>query len=205
MSRDPYDLSDREILEMVLNGRTDTFEILIERYSSKVFEIVRKHIPHDQIEEVAHDVFVRTFQSLASFSEKAPFNHWLSRIATRCCYDFWRERYKSREVSLSSITEEHQKWLDDALAARSVEAFEEAASKREATEVLEYALNRLCPEDRMVLTLVYLEGASVQEAADLMGWSVVRVKVRACRSKQRIKKMIARLDGFRKECAASGK
>jgi RNA polymerase sigma-70 factor (ECF subfamily) len=43
----------------------------------------------------------------------------------------------------------------------------------------------------MVLTLVYLEGQSVREAARLLGWSVVNVKVRAHRAKRALRRLFS--------------
>jgi RNA polymerase sigma-70 factor (ECF subfamily) len=42
----------------------------------------------------------------------------------------------------------------------------------------------------MVLTLVHLEGHSVREAAELLGWSTVNVKVRAHRARQQLRKVL---------------
>jgi RNA polymerase sigma-70 factor, ECF subfamily len=42
----------------------------------------------------------------------------------------------------------------------------------------------------MVVTLVHLEGRSVREAAELLGWSVVNVKVRAYRVRQQLRKIL---------------
>jgi len=48
----------------------------------------------------------------------------------------------------------------------------------------------LSPENRAVLTLVHLDGHSVREAASLLGWSVVNVKVRAHRARQALRKIL---------------
>jgi RNA polymerase sigma-70 factor (ECF subfamily) len=50
-------------------------------------------------------------------------------------------------------------------------------------------LGQLSPENRLVLTLVYLEGHSVREAARLLGWSAVNVKVRAYRARQALRQL----------------
>ena len=55
--------------------------------------------------------------------------------------------------------------------------------------MLQWALSRLSPEHRMVLTLVHLEGYSVREAARLLGWNVVNVKVRAYRARQALRQL----------------
>jgi RNA polymerase sigma-70 factor, ECF subfamily len=57
--------------------------------------------------------------------------------------------------------------------------------------MLDWAMDRLSPEDRMVVELIYLEGLSGKEAADLLGWSVANVKVRAFRSRNKLRKLLS--------------
>ena len=66
-------------------------------------------------------------------------------------------------------------------------------SEKEAKEVLAWALNRLSAEDRMVVEMVYLEGMTGREAAELLGWSVTNVKVRSFRSRIRLRKLLSGL------------
>jgi len=177
---------DAESIDRVLHGDIDRFADLIARHRQHVLKIVQGHVPADRVEEVAHDVFVRAYRSLSQYAGPAPFDHWLSRLAVRTCYDFWRT-CRRIDVPVSALTEDQVGWLDHALAAESAEQFREAADRRESLEVLEWALAKLSPEHRLVLTLVTLEGHSVREAADLLGWSVVNVKVRCYRARKALR------------------
>ena len=56
--------------------------------------------------------------------------------------------------------------------------------------ILDQAMARLKPEDRLVITLFELEDRSVREVAELTGWSESRVKVRAFRARQALKRHI---------------
>jgi len=177
---------DAEIIERVLHGEIDRFAELIARHRQQVLKIVSGHVPADHIAEVAHDAFVRAYRSLSRFSQRVPFEHWLSRLAVRTCYDFWRAQRRA-DVPVSTLTGEQSGWLDRALAAESDERFREQADRRESLEVLDWALSRLSGDDRLVLTLVALEGRSAREAADLLGWSVVNVKVRGYRARRKLR------------------
>lgn len=187
------ELSDKVIIERVLHGQVNAFETLLEKYRDHVFGIVLKHVPYDKAEEVAHDAFVRTYRSLSTFNGSGSFKHWLSGITVRCCYDFWREHYKNREWPISSLSEDHQKWVDSLLATRSLESLHEEARQQEAQEVLEWAMDRLSAEDRTVLTLVYLDDFPVKETANLLRWSITKVKVRAHRARHRLRKLLSDL------------
>lgn len=184
--------SDAEIVRRVIEGEINAFESLLLRYKDHVLEVVKKHVPYNEVEETAHDVFVRAYQSLSTFKGRSSFKQWLSTIAVRTCYDFWRKRYRSRELPMSSLTEEHQEWLERVVSNRSGQSFDDKASQREARELLDWALDRLSPGDRMILELVYLEGLSGREAADLLGWSVANVKVRSLRARRKLRNLLAR-------------
>jgi RNA polymerase sigma-70 factor (ECF subfamily) len=98
-------------------------------------------------------------------------------------------------VPLSTLTDDHQRWLDEALASQSREAFFEQTTKREGEEVLQYALEKLPAEDKMVLSLVHLQGLSLREAATVLGWGLIKTKVRAHRARRQMRKIITELIG----------
>ncbi len=182
--------NDDEIVGQVVAGNVNAFEHLLKKYQYLVLGTVKKHVPSDQIEDTVQDVFVRAYRSLPTYKGKNSFKHWLSVIAVRACYDFWREHYKSRELPMSSLTEENEAWLNAALFDNSSQSFREAGLQKEAREILDWALERLSAEDRMVLELVYLEGLSVKEAAGQLGWSTANVKVRLFRSRKKLQSLL---------------
>ena len=187
------DNGDGDIIRRILDGDVDAFEELIERYKQHVFAIVKNHVPSNRVEEVAHEVFVQSYKSLATYSAKSPFEHWLSRIAVRRCCDFWREYKRSREIPISVLSENHQDWIEGVLSASSQDDFESRSTRREAREVVDWALEQLSADDRMVLTMVHLEGHSVKDVAKLLGWSVAKVKVRALRSRYTLRKIVGNM------------
>jgi RNA polymerase sigma-70 factor, ECF subfamily len=190
MQNDPIKSSDTEIVRRILKGDVNAFESLLIRYKDTVLNIVKKHVPYNDVEETIQNVFLRAYQSLPSFRGESGFRQWLSSIAVRTCYDFWRKTYRSREVPMSVLTEKHQKWLEDVIAEQSEQSINEKGSQNEARELLDWALGRLSAEDRMVMELVYLEGLSGKEAADLLGWSISNVKVRCFRSRKKLEKIL---------------
>jgi RNA polymerase sigma-70 factor (ECF subfamily) len=199
MDTDPHGSADAEVVYQVVSGDVNAFERLLKRYEAHVLRIVKKHIPFDKVEEVAQDVFIRIYQSLPNFKRDDSFKQWLSTITVRTCYDFWRKHYRYREIPISSLSEKHQAWLEEAMATRSSQSFDDIASQNEAREILDWALDRLSPEDRMVLELVYLEGYSVKEAANLLGWSTTKVKVRSFRSRKKLHKLFKEMSLSRRK------
>ena len=190
MQKDSLSLSDAEIVCQVLDGDVNAFEFILTRYKVQVLKIVKRHVPNEAAEETIQEAFVRAYESLPTFKGTGDFSQWLSSIAVRTCYDYWRKAYRSREVPLSVLTERHAQRMEQLISQRSEESFDELGSQREAREILSWALGKLSAENRMVLELVYLEGLSVQEAAELLGWSKANVKVRSFRARMKLEKLL---------------
>jgi len=181
---------DQEVIDDIRDGNVEAFETLVNKYEGRVFMIVRAHVPSSAVDDVAQDVFVRAYRALASFAGKSPFEHWLSGIATRTCFDYWRKQYRIPEHAASAVTPEQQDWMDQLLATESRTRYAELARREEAVELLQTALRALPAADRSVLTVVHIEGHSVREAADLLGFSLVNVKVRLHRARRKLRQAI---------------
>jgi RNA polymerase sigma-70 factor, ECF subfamily len=186
-----FNQSDYDVVLQVVKGDVNAFEILINRHKDHIKKIVLRHLPFQAAEETVHDVFVRAFKSIDKYKARGGFKQWLSSIAVRTCYDYWRKAYRSREVAMSSLGEKHRKWLEEIADDRSNGYHSEQSEREEARELLDWALARLSPEDRMVLELIYLQGLSVKEASELLGWSSSNVKVRSFRSRKKLKKILS--------------
>ena len=173
--------TDLRDVEAVLAGDGDAYARLVRRYQDSVattmWRFTRDRL---QWEELVQDVFVEAYSSLPGFKDRAPLLHWLRKIATRVGYRFWRRRDRQRGLAPVSIRD----W-DQVLDPRRDETH-----AREAAEIVHAVLQRLNPRDRLVLTLIYLEGCSVAEAATLAGWSKTMVKVQAHRARKRLAQLL---------------
>lgn len=183
--------TDADIVKKVLSGDVNAFETLLERHEAHVFTVTRRHVPPCEVAGVAQDVFVRAFQGLSGFRDKSGFKAWLSAIAVRACFDFWRKRYRNREVPTSQLSEEHREWLEQAVSGQADAAFDENARQSELLKILDWAMDRLSAAERMVMELVYLEGLSHREAGDLLGLSAANVKIRVFRARRKLQRLFA--------------
>lgn len=183
-------MDDAEIIRRVTAGEVDLFETLVNRYRVHVARIVSRHVPRDRVDELCQDTFIRAYRSLGTVKKGVRFKSWISSIATRSCYDHWRRVYRNREILESEMTPECEERVAEAFSTASQEKYREERTRNEARELLQALLNTLSPEDRMVLELVHLEGLSGREAAELLGWSVANVKIRAFRARSKLKKAL---------------
>ncbi|MFZ3056119.1 MAG: RNA polymerase sigma factor [Smithella sp.] len=183
-------ITDGEIIGRILSGRINDFEVLLNRYRGYVFKIVSGLLPPDAVPDLSQEIFLAVYKSLPQYDERKMFKKWLACIAIHRCYDYWRLHYRNTEIPISALTEDHQRWLDEVVSAPSRDAFDHTETQKEMQEILQRALADLSAEDRMVITLVHLEGLSIKEAAEVLGWSSINVKVRIHRSRKKMRKRI---------------
>ena len=182
--------SEAELITAVLKGDSASFEPLIRKYSPRVFATARRYARRDsEVEDIVQEVWLKAFDKLKTFRSEAPFEHWLMRMTVRICYDFLRGHQRNRESSFSEISEPEADWLDRFVADPGSAAEDADAAKLLIGRVLE----KLSPPARLVIQLLEIEDRSVKEIAQITGWSVPLVKVRAFRARAEMRKILTRM------------
>jgi RNA polymerase sigma-70 factor, ECF subfamily len=184
----PWD--DARIIESVLAGEVDRFELLIHRHERTVLAIIKKHIPSEQVEDMAQEVFVRAYQSLKNYKGSGDFKSWLAAIAVRACYDYWRKHYRRKEVSWEGASEKQRLLISHNMAQEAMARYDQKENLKEDQELLQWALDQLPAAERMVLELVYFEDLPGKEVARLLGWSVANVKIRTYRARNKLRRIL---------------
>ena len=182
--------TDKELISAVLEGDAASFEPLVTRYQPRVFATARRYARReDEVADSVQEIFIKAYQKLSTYRAEAPFEHWLMRMAVRTCYDFLRKHQRNREYNVTEISDEENDWLENV----GDEGPERETAQAAAKALVERLLDGLSPDFRIVITLLEIEEKSVKEIADLTGWSVSLVKVRAYRARKQMRKMLARI------------
>ena len=163
------------------SGSSFAYGRIVERYQQTI-AIQMRRFSRDlrTCEELTHDVFVEAYTSLHSFRFSSPFLHWLRRIAVRVGYRFWKS--KNRETLIVSISDKQFFEIEDHSS--------DLRSPSEAAEIVHHLLSQLPPADRLVLTVTYLDGCSIKEAAYRCGWTVTGTKLRLFRARRKMVKLL---------------
>jgi RNA polymerase sigma-70 factor (ECF subfamily) len=182
--------TEAELIAAALKGDAASFEPLVQKYSPRVFATARRYARRDsEVEDIAQEVWLKAFDKLKSFRGEAPFEHWLMRMTVRTCYDFLRGHQRNRESSFTDLSDPENDWLE-----RFVTAPEMASDHADAAKLLiGRVMKKLSPPARLVITLLEIEDRSVKEIAELTGWSVSLVKVRAFRARAEMRKIVAKM------------
>ena len=175
--------ADLENVRLAGRGDGDAYRRLVERHQGHVGRILWRFSRDRRVhEELVQDVFVESYLSLSHYRGKAPFERWLTRIATRVGYRYWKEKARRRRTGPFDI----QEW-DKATDGDGVL---EALEPDQAAEMLHRVFEQLAPRDRLVLTLRYLEQCDVVETAQRTGWTKTMVKVQTMRARNRLRKLL---------------
>jgi RNA polymerase sigma-70 factor (ECF subfamily) len=182
------DPADRRDVELSLAGDHGAFERIVGRYQNDIASTMWRFCrDRNTWEALVQETFVEAYFSLAGYGHRAPLLYWLRRIATRVGYRWLRNEYRHRE-------REPRESHDVGHVAS------QAKDRNETAELAEWVhamLGRLKPRDRLVLTLLYLEECTIEEAAARTGWSVSMVKVQAHRARKRLRATLDEADGRR--------
>jgi len=164
-----------------------SFDDLVARWKVRVFRLAGRFFPRpEDAEDVAQEVFLKVFRSLPSYRGDAPLEHWILRIATTTCQDELRRR-RRRPAPGAPGAVSAESLIEQALAGKALDAAEADAARTLAATLLD----RLPERDRVVLTLLDLEGFSAAEVAAFTGSTRAAVKVRALRARRALRRMVA--------------
>src|SRR5882757_6522615 len=100
-------------LERVRAGDEEAARMLFQHLFPLVIKVVRSHLPRRMSEEdLVQTVFMKVFANLEQYSAKAPFEHWVSRIAVNTCIKALRAEKVRPELRWADLPEEAADVLD---------------------------------------------------------------------------------------------
>jgi RNA polymerase sigma-70 factor (ECF subfamily) len=184
--------TDESLVEAVRGGDDSAFEQIFERHRRRIARMVGRFFNRpERVEEILQEVFTKVYFALGAYSAErgSSFGAWLSRVAINLCYDELRRARRRPETSISGITGDEIVWLNAQLSLDA--AGPDAESAVVSRDLANKLLARLSADDRIVLTLLDAEELSVAEIAVIMGWKVSKVKVRAHRARQSLRRVLA--------------
>jgi len=178
-------------LQRVQQGDDDAARLLLNHLYPLVISIVRGHLPRRTSEEdLVQMIFVKVFAKLDQFSGTVPLAHWVSRIAVNTCLNALQAERIRPELRWADLTEEEEHVIRS-LAATTDDL--DASHSVGARDLVNKLLARLQPADRLVVTLLHMEGRSVEEIRQITGWNLSLIKVRAFRARHKLRKHLALL------------
>jgi len=184
--------SDQRLVKLVLAGDETAFEQIFDRYKRLAASVASRYFQRpEQIEEIIQISFTKAYFELKNFRGRhdASLASWLARITTNTCLDALRSQNRKSEDLLCELTEPEIEILFAATAVNGGKNTEKSLVERDLAEKL---LARLAAEDRAILQMLDAEEMSVSEVAEITGWSSSKIKIRAFRARNALRKILRR-------------
>ena len=174
-------LGDNEIISRVLKGERNAYAELVNRYQAYVFTLVLRMIKsREDAEEVAQDVFIKAYRSLADFRGESKFSTWLYTIANTTSITFLRKKKLDVHSLDNEKVFEVADSKDSGFRANLVE-------QKSRVNMVNEAIAMLSPDDAEIITLFYKAEQNLEEISRILRIETNTVKVRLHRARTRLK------------------
>ena len=183
------DSNTAELVEQACNQDERAFEILVERFTSRLKAIARFYLDSDHdIEDVIQEVWIKAYRNLHTLKEPRKFLYWLARITKYSCIDKKRNDAKKRnDVS-----------LDDETRRYFIECYMENnedlscyLEREELKEVIKKALKDLPETYSLPVSLYYMDDMKLKEIEEILGLTSSTVKWRLYHGRLLLRKAIS--------------
>ncbi len=165
-------------IEEILNGQTDRYALLVNKYKDMLFALTMGMLKNrEEAEEVSQDIFVKIFNALPKFQQKAKFSTWMYRIAYNECISHLRKQ-KPHTLSVENIS--------PSAFAEKEDSTDEADETERKYVLLKQAIEQLHETDRGLVHFFYFDNLPVNEIAQITGLSVSNVKTKLFRIRKKL-------------------
>jgi RNA polymerase sigma factor (sigma-70 family) len=174
-------LNDNEIISKVLEGDQQAYAMLVDRYQRYVFTLTLRFLKtREDAEEVAQDVFIKVYRSLANFRGASKFSTWLYTIVNTTCITFLRKKkLETYSLDQEKVFEAADS-IDSGMRANLVE-------QKSRVAMVNQAIRLLNTDDAEILTLFYKGEQTLEEIATILTIEPNTAKVRLHRARTRLK------------------
>jgi len=165
----------------VLKGEQNAYAELVNRYQAYVFTLVLRMIKsREDAEEVAQDVFIKAYRSLADFRGESKFSTWLYTIANTTSITFLRKKKLDMHSLDNEKVFEVADSKDSGFRANLVE-------QKSRVNMVNEAIAMLSPDDAEIITLFYKAEQNLEEISRILRLETNTAKVRLHRARTRLK------------------
>lgn len=184
--------TDQQLVDQVLKGNKNAFNLLVLRYQHRVAALVGRFI-HDaaEVEDVTQETFIKAYRALSLFRGDSAFYTWLYRIAVNTAKNHLVSR--NRRPPASDIDVDEAELIETGTVLKEIENPEGSLNTDILRDVINQAIRDL-PEDlRTAFTLREFSGLSYEDITEVMDCPVGTVRSRIFRAREAIDKKIQEL------------
>jgi len=166
------EIKDEQLVKEYLEGNQDSFVMLVEKYTSSIYNFSVRFVGYENAQDAVQDVFLKIWKNIRKFNiDKASFKTWIFTIARNTITDHLR---KKKMVSFSTLDKEEENFADN--IEDEVILPDEALIKLEDKELLNNLLDKIPVNYREVLILYYQEDMTFNEIGQLLNKPLNTIK-----------------------------
>lgn len=176
-------LDEPEIINEILAGKKELFEVLIRKYNRRFFRIASSYLKElKEQEDVIQNAYLKAFVNLSKFEQRSKFSTWITRILINECLQEIKRSKKHIGESELEIPGREETFTPDRIMIN-----------KEFRSVLEELIFTLPEKLRIVYMMREVEGMDTEETAKCLSLTEVNVKVRLNRAKDHLKKALSKI------------
>jgi RNA polymerase sigma factor (sigma-70 family) len=180
-------LNEQELISSLQKGDPQAFKQLVDTWQHMVFNTVLGIVQDVQeAEDIAQEVFIQVYQSVAGFRGDAKLSTWLYRIAVTKALD--AERKKKAKKRIANL----KSWMGLGEKEEAIHFHHPGVQldNKELSGILFSAMQKLPENQRIAFTLIKTEGLSYEEVADIMKLTVKAIESLMHRAKENLRKKL---------------
>lgn len=166
------------------------FEAFMQRYQNMVFSTAMRLVANSaEAEDIAQEVFLKAYERFHELRDSPTAGGWLKRVATNLSLNHlsrYRSRWSFFSEMLSSRGEDEDLTIDFPAPDNLAEQLHDA----DRHQLLDQALQKLPPAQRVPLVLYHLEGLRYEEIAARLHVSLGKVKTDIFRAREALRRKL---------------
>ena len=164
-------LADEQLVSLYTEGNNDAFDVLLNRYESKVFTYVSYFVRNREVaEDLFQDIFMRVVSTLRSdrYTEQQKFSSWLMRISHNIVIDYFRHQKNEKNIS----NDETEVDLFNDIRLSDENNVETQIIRQQNLNGLQDIIKMLPQNQQEIIDLRYFQEKSFKEIAGLLNCSI---------------------------------
>lgn len=161
-----------EKVELAKNGNKEAFSELISNIKTDLYKIAKTRLhSEDDIADAIQETIISAYKYINKLKKNENFKKWIITILINKCNDLYKKDKKNKTISINELSEDIYKF--------NIKEIEEL----EINDIL----NVLKDDEKIIITLYYLENYTSKEIANILKINESTVRTKILRAKNKIK------------------
>jgi RNA polymerase sigma factor (sigma-70 family) len=168
---------DSIYIRKVLDGDKHAFRYFIEQYRDMAYSLAISIVKNPPLaEEVTQDAFIKAYKALPKFEQRAKFSTWLYKIVTNEALKKVRKKNLDYSADIEQINDIQHSEINESISE---------LAEQDQKYYINLVLDKMTPNDSLVLRLFYLNENSLKEIMEITGFSETNIKTILHRARKR--------------------